>query len=121
MVAVPFALTNPNVKSITKTSADPVPYVYNNQTLDTDVGWLGYMDAASTGLYIDTFLLMMLGGVPWQAYFQRALSTRNGNHSRILSLVGGFLCFLLAIPPALIGAAGYSAGRYSYCHSANIT
>jgi high affinity choline transporter 7 len=57
----------------------------------------------------DFALLLIIGGIPWQSYFQRVLSARNENTAMWLSIVAGLLCLVAAIPPALIGIVGFSA------------
>jgi len=56
--------------------------------------------------WTDSALLLMLGGIPWQVYFQRVLACPDEKSAVRLSVAAGFCCFLLAIPPAIIGAAG---------------
>ncbi|WP_407637226.1 sodium:solute symporter family protein [Bacillus cihuensis] len=57
----------------------------------------------------DYALLLVFGGIPWQIYFQRVLSAKNENVAMWLSIWAGVLCILCALPPALIGIAGFSA------------
>ncbi|MDM5339477.1 sodium:solute symporter family protein [Fictibacillus enclensis] len=57
----------------------------------------------------DYALLLIFGGIPWQIYFQRVLSAKNENVAMWLSISAGVLCALAAIPPTLIGIAGYNA------------
>ncbi|MCB9676778.1 MAG: sodium:solute symporter family protein [Alphaproteobacteria bacterium] len=59
----------------------------------------GY-EAAS---YSDYFLLLMLGGIPWNVYFQRVLSARSERAAMGLSLFASVMCALLVIPPVLVG------------------
>ncbi len=59
-------------------------------------------EAASYG---DWFILLMLGGIPWNVYFQRVLSSRDENSAAGLSLAAGVVCALMAIPPVLLGLA----------------
>ncbi len=54
----------------------------------------------------DFGLLLILGGIPWQVYFQRVLAARDERTAVRLSLLAGFVCLLAAIPPTLIGIAG---------------
>ncbi|XP_039187754.1 high affinity choline transporter 1 isoform X2 [Crotalus tigris] len=54
------------------------------------------------------FLGLMLGGIPWQAYFQRVLSSSSAMYAQILSFLAAFGCLIMAIPPVLIGAIGAS-------------
>jgi high affinity choline transporter 7 len=49
-------------------------------------------------------LLTIFGGIPWQVYFQRVLSSRTSRGAQNLSFVAGLGCIIMAIPPALIGA-----------------
>ena len=52
----------------------------------------------------------MFGGIPWQVYFQRVLSSRSPRVAQILSFSGCIGCILLAIPAVIIGAIGNSTG-----------
>ncbi|MDX2245317.1 MAG: sodium:solute symporter family protein [Bacteroidia bacterium] len=54
----------------------------------------------------DTALLLMLGGIPWQVYFQRVLATRSENAAMWLSILAGIICLVVAVPAALIGMVG---------------
>lgn len=56
--------------------------------------------------WADVGLMLILGGIPWQVYFQRVLACRNEHSAVRLSLVAGILCLLMAVPPMMIGAAG---------------
>ena len=49
-------------------------------------------------------LLLIFGGIPWQVYFQRVLSSKTSAGAQKLSFIAGVGCILMAIPPALIGA-----------------
>jgi len=62
----------------------------------------------------------MFGGIPWQVYFQRVLSSDTGlptldpfqessllflaYHAKLLSFYAAFGCILMSIPPIIIGA-----------------
>ena len=54
----------------------------------------------------DYALLLMLGGIPWQVYFQRVLASKNEQTAMWLSIFAGFFCLLAAIPPIIIGVVG---------------
>jgi len=54
-LSMPFALTNEHVGSIAN---DVTP-------------WIGSIARQDSGLWADYALLLLLGGVPWQCYFQR--------------------------------------------------
>ena len=54
----------------------------------------------------DFALLLILGGIPWQVYFQRVLSAKDENTARNLSVLAGIVCLFAAIPPIMIGVIG---------------
>jgi len=56
----------------------------------------------------DMVLLLILGGIPWQGYFQRVLSARDERSACWLSISAGAVCLIVAVPAALIGMIGYS-------------
>ncbi len=57
-------------------------------------------------LWLDSALLLVFGGIPWQVYFQRVLACRDAATSVRLSVLAGFGCLFMAIPALLIGAIG---------------
>lgn len=71
--------------------------------------WLGKLRNYQVGSYLDVYILLICGGIPWQAYFQRVLSVKQVHHARILSFVAAFGCFFMAIPSVLIGAVASTA------------
>ncbi|MDF1666398.1 MAG: sodium:solute symporter family protein [Planctomycetota bacterium] len=54
----------------------------------------------------DYALLLVFGGIPWQVYFQRVLSSKDENTARNLSIIAGLVCLIAAIPPIMIGVVG---------------
>ncbi|MGH0135006.1 UNVERIFIED_CONTAM: hypothetical protein FKN15_006381 [Acipenser sinensis] len=54
------------------------------------------------------FLGLMLGGIPWQVYFQRVLSASSATYAQVLSFLAAFGCLVMAVPSVLIGAIGAS-------------
>lgn len=54
----------------------------------------------------DGALLLMLGGIPWQVYFQRVLAAKNERTAVWLSFLAAGICLLAAAPAVLIGIAG---------------
>ena len=56
--------------------------------------------------WMDIGLLLILGGIPWQVYFQRVLAARNENTAMWLSIFAGIICIAVAVPAALIGMVG---------------
>lgn len=55
----------------------------------------------------DSALLLIFGGIPWQVYFQRVLSAKSPQVAQNLSILGGVVCILVAIPAVLIGVVGF--------------
>ncbi|KAG8193975.1 hypothetical protein JTE90_013670 [Oedothorax gibbosus] len=87
-LCIPFSLTNEAVGSLS--------------LADTD--WIGSVEPAAIGQYMDYGLLLILGGIPWQVYFQRVLSSKTAFRAQLLSYVAAVGCIIMAIPPMIIGA-----------------
>ncbi|XP_061397365.1 high-affinity choline transporter 1 [Musca vetustissima] len=87
-MCIPFAWANDHVKSLSS----------------MDVDWIGHVDPDQRWFYIDYGLLLIFGGIPWQVYFQRVLSSKTAGRAQVLSYVAAAGCILMAIPPVLIGA-----------------
>jgi high affinity choline transporter 7 len=51
-------------------------------------------------------LLLALGGIPWQVYFQRVLACRDEKTAVRLSIYAGLGCLLMALPAVFIGVIG---------------
>ncbi|XP_075162329.1 choline transporter [Haematobia irritans] len=87
-MCIPFAWANEHVKSLSS----------------MDVDWIGHVEPEQRWFYIDYGLLLIFGGIPWQVYFQRVLSSKTAGRAQLLSYVAAAGCILMAIPPVLIGA-----------------
>uniref|UniRef100_A0A336JYC9 CSON002383 protein n=1 Tax=Culicoides sonorensis TaxID=179676 RepID=A0A336JYC9_CULSO len=89
-----------------------IPFAWMNEKVDKaslkSIDWFGQVETDRIGFYIDYALLLMFGGIPWQVYFQRVLSTKTPGRAQILSFAAAFGCIILAIPPVLIGIIGKS-------------
>ncbi len=57
-------------------------------------------------IWWDNALLLMLGGIPWQVYFQRVLASKDENTAVRLSFLAALICFIAALPAVLIGIVG---------------
>jgi high affinity choline transporter 7 len=55
----------------------------------------------------DVSLMLMLGGIPWNCYFQRALSCQTPLKAQVHSIFAGLLTIVLTIPPLLLGVAAF--------------
>jgi solute carrier family 5 (high affinity choline transporter), member 7 len=116
-MCIPFAWTNPHVKSLS----------------GMEVDWIGEIGEKKFWFYVDYGLLLVFGGIPWQVrhrkrffiagecqnrlrfqvYFQRVLSSKTAGRAQILSYVAAFGCLLMAIPPVLIGAIAKATRKRS--------
>jgi len=77
----------------------------SSASLIPDRGEMG----ASFWSWIDFAMVLILGGIPWQVYFQRVLSARNEQTAMWLSIFAGGICIIVAIPAAVIGMVGATA------------
>jgi high affinity choline transporter 7 len=55
----------------------------------------------------DVSLMLMLGGIPWNCYFQRVLACRTPARAQAHSLLAGALTIAFTIPPLLLGQAAF--------------
>lgn len=86
-----------------------LPYVVDAaggwSALGGHAGTIGFASTREGVSYGDWFILLMLGGIPWNVYFQRVLSAPSEKAASGLSLGAGVVCLLMAIPPLLLGVA----------------
>lgn len=66
--------------------------------------WAGSAGAA----WWHTTLMLVLGGIPWNSYFQRVLSCRTSEDARRHSYAAGALTIALTLPPALMGLGAFA-------------
>ena len=74
-------------------------------------GGAGWGNSAWT--WLDFALLLILGGLPWQVYFQRVLACKDDRSAVRLSIYAGVGCIVMAIPAVLIGMAGSAITDWS--------
>jgi Na+/proline symporter len=55
----------------------------------------------------DVALMLTLGGIPWNCYFQRVLSCRTPDEARRMSIGSGLLTVAFVLPPLLVGMAAF--------------
>ncbi|XP_041362801.1 high-affinity choline transporter 1-like [Gigantopelta aegis] len=92
-VSIPFAFTHEAVSPITVNATE---------------NWIGTLETDAVGTYIDTYLLLIFGGIPWQVYFQRVLSSKSALKAQVLSFIAAFGCIIMALPAVLLGAIAAS-------------
>ncbi len=56
----------------------------------------------------DVSLMLTLGGIPWNCYFQRVLSCQTPAKAQWHSILAGLLTIAFTIPPLLLGVAAFS-------------
>jgi solute carrier family 5 (high affinity choline transporter), member 7 len=56
----------------------------------------------------DVTLMLVLGGIPWNCYFQRVLSCRTPAKAQWHSILAGLLTIGFTVPPLLIGIAAFA-------------
>jgi high affinity choline transporter 7 len=56
----------------------------------------------------DVSAMLMLGGIPWNCYFQRVLSCRSPRDARMHSIQSGVLTIVLTVPPLLLGLVAFA-------------
>lgn len=91
-IAVPFAVSRSG-------GAEAVLSAYTQQMPSFPQG-------SAVWLWIDMALVLVLGGIPWQVYFQRVLASADAKTAVRLSYIAGIGCLLMAVPAVIIGAAG---------------
>ncbi len=67
-------------------------------------GWT----APAIASWWDVSLMLALGGIPWNCYFQRVLSCRTPSSAAWHSILAGGLTIGLTIPPLLLGIAAFA-------------
>ncbi|XP_037616691.1 high affinity choline transporter 1-like [Sebastes umbrosus] len=97
-LCVPFILASPSsanitVAAVTKLHQGP---------------WIGKLELEDAGRWVDGLLLMAIGGLCYQAFYQRVLSAATDTQAKITCYVGAILCPILGIPSLIIGAAAAS-------------
>ncbi|XP_048763868.2 high-affinity choline transporter 1-like [Ostrea edulis] len=93
-LCVPFAMTNELVENI---------------SVNSSTEWINGVDREGVGVYIDSFLMLAFGGIPWQVYFQRVLSAKTVKAAQQLSFLGAAGCIIMSVPSILIGAIAVNA------------
>lgn len=66
-----------------------------------------WTEASITGWW-DVTVMLLLGGIPWNCYFQRVLSCPTPATARWHSILAGMLTVALTLPPLLLGVAAFA-------------
>ncbi|XP_051939264.1 high affinity choline transporter 1-like [Hippocampus zosterae] len=97
-VCVPFLLTNPHSVDISLTAY--------NQTFQAP--WVGKVELNEAGKWFDDFMLLALGGLAYQAFYQRILSASSYKQAQFTCFISSSFCLVLGIPSVLVGAVAAS-------------
>jgi len=93
-LALPFAITH-----------EAVTNIYEEKLPGTETpAWYGSVDSHDWGLWTDYAFLLLFGGIPWQCYYQRVLSSRTGRRAQMLSYGGAVIALIMTGPSVLFGA-----------------
>lgn len=115
-----------------------VPFAWNHKAVDTTAlrggTWEGVIETYNIGVYIENYLLLVIGGIPWQVvnysnnhqtcsrtscsflqvYFQRVLACRTPQQAQAISYLAGVGAILLAAPPICLGVIARVTGNNGY-------
>jgi high affinity choline transporter 7 len=102
LIAIPFALAQvggfeacfqqySDLKLEASRLVPPLRPTQSHWSTNTIVGWW------------EMSILLVLGGIPWNCYFQRVLSCQGPTKARWHSIFAGMLTILLTFPPMVLG------------------
>ncbi|XP_072145336.1 high-affinity choline transporter 1-like [Dermacentor andersoni] len=102
-----------------------LPYVVMNKAAGKigppENDWIGTIEAKDTSQVIDSLFMNIFGGIPWQAYFQRVLSTDSIFGAKMLSYLSAMCCLFVAVPSIVVGAVAkttnFTALGYGGAHN----
>ncbi len=69
---------------------------------------MGTWTTPSIVAWWDVSMMLMLGGIPWNCYFQRVLSCQSPDRARAHSILSGLLTMMLTVPPLLMGLVAFA-------------
>jgi len=93
-LALPFAITHPAVDNIYEVSQED----------GVTPAWYGSVADHEWGEWLDYAFLCLMGGIPWQCYFQRVLSAQTSTRAQLLSYGGAAIALVMTGPAVLFGA-----------------
>ncbi|XP_037624672.1 high affinity choline transporter 1-like [Sebastes umbrosus] len=99
-LCVPFLILSPAV-------ADFSQAVHFNQTAGNS--WVGELKLEDAGKWADEMLLLALGGLAYQALYQRILSAASSAQAQVTCFAAAGTVFVMGIPSVIIGAVASSA------------
>ncbi|XP_057699546.1 high affinity choline transporter 1-like [Corythoichthys intestinalis] len=97
-VCIPFLCTNPHSLDISQTAYTSV----------YQAPWVGTVKLDEAGKWFDDFMLLALGGLAYQAFYQRILSASSYTQAQVTCFASAAFCLVLGIPSVLVGAVAAS-------------
>ena len=75
---------------------DAVSNIYEETFADSNTPkWYGEIESQDVGLWIDYAFLLLFGGIPWQCYYQRVLSSKTPLRAQMLSYGGACIALIM--------------------------
>lgn len=105
VLVIPFALMHVGGLEAVWTSYESKKGVFATLFPPLD-GWRHEAWGNHYWLWWDSMMLLMLGGIPWQVYFQRVLASKDEQTAMRLSIIAGLVCMVAAVPAIMIGMIG---------------
>ncbi|XP_018519915.1 high affinity choline transporter 1 [Lates calcarifer] len=99
-LCIPFLALSPAV-------TDNSPTAHLNQT--NSHSWLGELELANAGKWADEMLLLALGGLAYQALYQRILSAASSAQAQVTCFAAAGTVFIMGVPSVIIGAVAATA------------
>ena len=73
----------------------------------------GYWTAPRIVGWWDLSIMLVLGGIPWNCYFQRIQACQTPAKAQWHSIVAGIITISLTVPPVLLGLAAFGYGGWT--------
>ncbi|XP_023259606.1 high affinity choline transporter 1-like [Seriola lalandi dorsalis] len=99
-LCIPFLLLSPAV------TENPQMALLNQTNGNS---WTGELELADAGKWADEMLLLALGGLAYQALYQRILSASSSAQAQVTCFAAAGTVFIMGIPSVVIGAVAASA------------
>jgi high affinity choline transporter 7 len=73
----------------------------------------GYWTSQRIAGWWDLSIMLVLGGIPWNCYFQRVQSCQTPAKAQWHSIVAGLITIVMTVPPLLFGLAAFNYSDWS--------
>ncbi|KAG8012624.1 High affinity choline transporter 1 [Nibea albiflora] len=98
-LCIPFLILSPAVTDISEA-------VHLNQSNVN--AWIGELELADAGKWMDEMLLLALGGLAYQALYQRILSAASSAQAQVTCFAAAGTVFIMGIPSVVVGVVAAS-------------